>query len=197
MTDIVNRSFIDACIDGNVKTIEHLLNRKADPSFWNNFSLKTACMKGKITVAQLLISQKTVNPSLEHNYLLRWACMKGKMDLVSLLLSLPIERGIDPSTQRNLPLRWACKGGYFDVINALLSLSIERGVNPSDQNNLIFNEFLDTLLKSSDNIELRRSTFLNFINHPNFQTSVQINKQIEDTIKVLFHDTTKKAKGSV
>lgn len=197
MDDTVNRSFIDACIDGNVKTVEHLLHKKADPSFWNSFSLKTACMEGKITVAQLLISQKTVNPSLEHNYLLRWACMKGKMDLVNLLLSLPVERGVDPSTQRNLPLRWACKGGYFDVINTLLSLPIERGVNPSDQDNLIFNEFLETLLKSTDNIDLKKTTLLNFINHPNFQTSDHTNEQIDEIFKVLFKDTTKKAKGSM
>ncbi|XP_031786075.1 ankyrin repeat and KH domain-containing protein mask isoform X6 [Nasonia vitripennis] len=130
-----NRSLIEACSDGDARTVQRLLTEGQsvhETTAEGKSLLSLASSAGYSDLAQVLLA---MNANVEDRGIkgdctpLMEAASAGHVDIVSLLIA----HGADvnaQSTSGNTPLMYGCAGGHEEVVKVLL----EAGANVEDHN---------------------------------------------------------------
>lgn len=114
--NVIYNSFINACKNGCVKFIQHLVKKEKitikDIRLNNNKALKQASLYGHLSVVKYLMEQGLMVEDIlsENNYILKWSSFHGHLPLVKYLLKeyhLPIN---------DQTLRWIGHNGHNIII---------------------------------------------------------------------------------
>jgi len=125
--EIMYFHFMNACRDGDLKTVESLLS-KVDPSDNYNEAIQDASENGHVEVVRLLLTDDRVDPSDQHNHPIRWASSKGHIEVVRLLLA---DSRVNPTDLDNCAIRWASERGDVQMVKLLMD---DLRVNPKGEN---------------------------------------------------------------
>lgn len=77
--------FFSACENGHLLTVKYFLRHGVDPSDYNSYGFRWACVWGHIEIAKLLLSDKRTNPCAFNNFAFREACNENHHEIVELL----------------------------------------------------------------------------------------------------------------
>ena len=128
--EIENEMMMDAVRDGDIETLELLLEQGSDPNFEDRWgtALGNASVKGRRDIYELLLYWGA-DPNLKNQYgetALSDAAQSGHTDIVRLLL----DKGSDINYRINngpTALMFASTWGYTDIVRLLL----DNGANPN------------------------------------------------------------------
>lgn len=109
----MNEKLVRACESGDLDTVKELLKNGADPSCYNNYSIKIASCNGHTEIVELLLQDARVDPSNES--IIR-ACIAGNVDVVKLLLD---DSRVNPAEPFNDLIERASMFGHADVLEVL------------------------------------------------------------------------------
>ena len=98
--DIVE--FKKAVIEGDVKTVDRLLNvRHLHPGVCNNTGIILAAKHGRLNICKRLMEDSRTNPTDQKNYAIRMAVKNGHHEILKLMLE---HSKSDPSADNNYPI---------------------------------------------------------------------------------------------
>lgn len=140
-----NTPLIAAASSNNVKTIELLLEKKANIDFQETdgySALTNACMTNSIDAAKILLKAKA-KPDLKTNKsrvlrtqegctALYFACNSGYEDIVRLLLEHNANPNVRSEGDGMTPLMFACNLKYYNIVKLLL----QAGAHVNTQSNI-------------------------------------------------------------
>lgn len=118
-----------AITKGDTRIVNLLLSSDVDPSFEDNWAIRTATEKGFHEIAELLCNDSRVDPTARSNVTLINASANGHSEIVRLLLD---DSRVDPSTFNNVAIRMASNIGHAVVVEQLL---LDPRVDPSVDDN--------------------------------------------------------------
>ena len=121
----LNRKLSEAAMEGDLNTVEELLQQGADPSDGDNFAIRGAAQAGRCAVVELLLQDPRVDPSADNNYAIQCAIDGGHLEVADRLLKDP---RVDPSASNNYAMLAAADYSYLDIVEILLQ---DTRVNPS------------------------------------------------------------------
>jgi hypothetical protein len=120
-----NRTFFNACNNGNVEVVKILLkDYHIDPSSNDNIALLAACRGGNLKIVDLLLNHVSVYPSAQNNGALIIASEYGHLKVVERLLSHPHFHLTSDSIKK--ALRFARRGGHLKIVELLDSVNTAR-----------------------------------------------------------------------
>lgn len=114
----MDRRFINACAEGDVKTVAEILNND-EAKLDLNHELFMACFSGQLEIVKLILAKK-LNSHKRDTDCLMWAlnsaAQGGRMDVVKLLMLY------DPSYfDHTDALMYACIGGNIDIVKLMIN----------------------------------------------------------------------------
>ena len=128
--EMENEMMMDAVRDGDIETLELLLEQGSDPNFIDHYGtvLGNAAQSGHTDIVRLLLDLGA-DPNLRDqfgNTVLRDAALYGNIDIIRLLL----DRGVNPNIRTD--------NGYTALMGAvticntdIVRLLLDRGANPN------------------------------------------------------------------
>ena len=127
--EIENEMMMDAVRDGDIETLELLLEQGSDPNFIDHYGTALGnAIRGKRDIYELLLDWGA-DPNLRDqfgNTVLRDAALYGNIDIIRLLL----DRGVNPNIRTD--------NGYTALMGAvticntdIARLLLDRGANPN------------------------------------------------------------------
>lgn len=129
----------------NIEIVKLLLeDERVDPSYDDDFLIKTASDLGLDDVVILFLKDNRINPAAGKNYPLRVAIQKNHIEIVKLLLN---DKRVSPIILGNNAISVACNCKRTEIVKILLE---DKRVDPSVANNYPFQisseyEDVDTL----------------------------------------------------
>ena len=116
-----NRTFFNACNNGNVEVVKILLKDYGiDPSSNDNIALLAACRGGNLKIVDLLLNHVSVDPSAQNNGALVIASEYGHLKVVKRLLAHADFRLTIKSIKK--ALRYASENGHLKISELLDSV---------------------------------------------------------------------------
>ena len=132
--EMENEMMMDAVRDGDIETLELLLEQGSDPNFIDQFGTALGnAIRGNIDIVRLLLDWGA-DPNLSDQFgtVLKDAALYGNIDIIRLLL----DRGVDPNIRTD--------NGYTALMGAIgdssrdtdiVRLLLDRGANPNIRTN--------------------------------------------------------------
>jgi hypothetical protein len=143
--------FIEACQDGNLEEIKHLLSLTGTDRInihaYNEEAFCWACSNGRLEIVKVLLSltgDRYIDVHAYNERVFRLACSNGQLKVVKLLLSLTEDRYINVHAYNECAFRHACFYGQLKVVKLLLSLTGDRYIQAPIE--CITNETIATLV---------------------------------------------------
>ena len=120
-----NRTFFNACNNGNVEVVKILLKDYGiDPSSNDNIALLAACRGGNLKIVDLLLNDPRVDPSAQNNGALIIASEYGHLKVVERLLSHAHFHLTSDSIKE--ALSFARRGDHLKIVELLDSVNTAR-----------------------------------------------------------------------
>jgi ankyrin repeat protein len=122
----LNSLMLNACLNGNSKTVKYLISLGADPRYKNNLPIIYATKSQSVKLVKYLVSLGG-NINAQNDESVVCAIKNNDVEMSMYLLS----RGANPCAQDNKPIIYASKRGNLQMVKYLVSL----GANPFTHNN--------------------------------------------------------------
>jgi hypothetical protein len=120
-----DHSALKAAVLTNNLDVVGLLLPFEDPSFDDNYCLRTASKDGHAKLFALLLSDSRTDPSVDHHSILFQACSDGHTEIVKLLLKHP---NIDPAFEGQSALHLAIRNNHLAIVRLLIR---HPSINPA------------------------------------------------------------------
>jgi len=117
-----------ACIYGDLKTAEKLINRGVDPTA--DMVLELTCQTSYYEIVHLLLKHGA-DPTSNKNIAIQWASLNSNIEVIRLLLKY----GADPTVNDNYAIKQASQNGHLEIVRLLLHNDFKYKVDPTAQDN--------------------------------------------------------------
>jgi hypothetical protein len=130
--EMENEMMMDAVRDGDIETLELLLEQGSDPNFIDQFGTALGnAIRGNIDIVRLLLDWGA-DPNLSDQFgtVLKDAALYGNIDIIRLLL----DRGVDPNIRTDNGYT-ALMGAVTILDTDMVRLLLDRGADPNIRTN--------------------------------------------------------------
>ena len=110
----------DACRNGDLQTVKHLVSLDVDIKGNDNYAVKLASVHGYLEVVKYLVSLGA-NIRAQYDWSLRWASHNGHLNIVEYLVSI----GADINAEHDWAVRHASKNGWLGIVKYLVSVGAD------------------------------------------------------------------------